>query len=139
MNKSLLRDAFKIAVDYIPKHPEYKCYMHYSFIIQSGKIIEWDTNSNCMKFAPLYAMYASRVADLNNGIPKCHSEPAAYQKAKGLLVRNKSFDLVNIRVNKKGLPRCAAPCVCCMQFLSSLNCRKIWFTTDVGWAKLITD
>lgn len=137
MNKSILRDAMKIAVDYIPKHPEYKFYMHYSFIVQSGKIIDWSTNSEHVAPGHMYAMYASRVAELNDGIPKCHAEPAAYKKARGLLVRNKSFDLINIRVNKSGLPRCAAPCECCIRFLSALDCTKVWFSTDVGWAKLI--
>jgi hypothetical protein len=135
MKKRLLHDAMKLALDYLPKHPEFMFFPHYSFVIQSNKIIEWDTNTGGQPPAPFLAMYQSRVSHLE-GSSKRHSELNAYTKAKGILDRDKSFEIINIRLNKHGSMRDSAPCSCCHSFLKMLGCQKVWFTTNAGWAKM---
>lgn len=135
MNKRILRQCLKIAKDYLPKHPEFHCYPMYSFVVQGDKIVEWDTNNNGVPDGPLYPMYAARVSHLD-GTPKTHAEVNSYRKAKGLLNRNKDFEVVNIRLTRQGEMRIAAPCSCCYQFLKSLGASKAYFTTSAGWAKM---
>jgi hypothetical protein len=138
MKKKLLLESFRIALEYLPRHPEYSYFPHYSFIVQTNKIIEWDTNSGGQPPAPFLAMYQSRVAHLD-GASKRHSELNAFTKAKGLLDRDKSFEVINLRLNKRGEFRDAAPCSCCHHFLKMLGCQKVWFTTNSGWAKMEVD
>lgn len=135
MKKSILRDCLSIAIDYLPKHPEFHYYPLYSFIIQNNKIIEWDTNDSGTPDHTIYPMYQSRVAHLD-GTPKRHAEVNAWRKAKGIINKLKPFEVVNIRLNREGQVKLAAPCSCCTCFLKSLNASHTYFTTDAGWAKL---
>lgn len=138
MNKRLLSDMLKIAREYLPRHPQYHYYPVYSFIIQNNAIVEWSTNASGDPAGPLKAMYEARVAHLD-GRPKIHAEVRAYAKAKGKLQRDKSFEVANIRLNRKGEIRMAAPCKCCNCFLKTLGATKAYFTTDYGWAKMDLD
>lgn len=138
MNKRLLNDMMRIAVDYLPRHPQFKYYPVYSFIVQNNAIIEWSTNAAGDPSGPLRAMYEARVAHLD-GRPKIHAEVRAYNKAKGLLRRDVAFEVANIRLNRTGHMRMAAPCNCCSCFLKSLGGNKVYFTTDYGWAKMELD
>jgi len=135
MNKRLLGDALKIALDYLPKHPEFANFPHWSFIVQNNKIIEWDTNSSNLPHGPFFSMYQSRVAHLD-GTPKSHAEFNAYNQARGLLNRDSDFEIINIRLNKAGELRNSCPCECCMSFLRLMGCKRCFFTTESGWAKL---
>lgn len=135
MNKRILSDIMKIAVDYLPRHPEFMYYPVYSFVIQDNAIVAWSTNAKGDPEGPLKRMYEARVKHLD-GRPKIHAEIRAYAKARGILKRDKSFEIANIRLNRKGDMRMAAPCSCCSHFLHTLNCSHTFFTTDIGWAKL---
>ena len=138
MNKRLLSDMLRIAQDYLPRHPQFKYYPVYSFIVQDNAVVEWSTNAAGDPTGPLRAMYEARVAHLD-GRPKIHAEVRAYSKARGLLKRDKSFEVANIRLNRKGQIRMAAPCNCCHCFLKSLGATKAYFTTDYGWANMTLD
>jgi len=118
MNKRILRKCLHISKDYLHKHEE--TYKHFSFIVYNDSIIEWGTNRcrDALKFLG----YESHT--------KMHSEVDAYFKARGLIGRNQ-FEVVNIRLTKTGIIRNSRPCSCCFEFLRGLNCKKIWFTTDL--------
>jgi hypothetical protein len=135
MNKRILADIMRTALDYLPRHPQFHYYPVYSFIIQDNSIIEWSINACGEVEGPLKNMYEARVAHLD-GKSKLHAEPRAYAKAKGLLQREKAFEVANVRLNRIGRMRMAAPCSCCSSFLHNLNCSNAYFTTDAGWAKL---
>ena len=124
MKKSLLIDCLRMCKAHLPKHPEWESYKHYSVIIQSNQIIEWGTNRTA---APL-------IGYTNHS--KFHSENAAYFRARGLLERNKSFEVVNIRFNKQGDLKLSRPCICCVSFLKFLGCSIVYFSTELGFAKL---
>jgi tRNA(Arg) A34 adenosine deaminase TadA len=133
MKKSLLDSALRIAIKEHPSHPEYSRYAHWSFIIQNNKIIEWATNKKD-GVPPITMGYHRRI---NNGLPKLHSEFVAYNKAKGILLKDSKWHVINIRLNKDGLFRSSAPCSCCYNFIKTLGCNKCFFTTDYGWDKVI--
>lgn len=135
MNKRILSDILKVAVDYLPRHPQFQYYPVYSFIIQDNSVIAWSTNAAGDPQGPLKRMYEARVAHLD-GKPKIHAEIRATRLAKGLLNRERSFEVANIRLNRQGVMRTSAPCSCCSHFLHTLNCSQIYFTTNAGWAKL---
>ncbi len=133
MKKSLLSDALQISLMKFKKHPEYERYIHYSFIIQDNKIIEWGTNHKGIP-AKHYG-YCKKNND-PTFVPKIHSEIDAFKKAKGILNKSKIFEIINIRLNKEGQIRSSKPCVCCYYLLKELGCKTFHFTEDDGF-KLI--
>lgn len=128
MRKSLLKDALKIARVKLPHHPEFCKYPHYSFIIQDNKIVEWGVNRSSLA-PPIHYGYCSLYKDDDGFIPKMHAEINAYQKAKGILNLNK-FEMINIRLSRKGFTRCSAPCKCCYVLLKELGCKKFYYSAD---------
>jgi hypothetical protein len=132
MRKNILDECLNISRRKIGTHPEYQHYIHYSFIVQGNKIIDWGTNT---KGEPkIFYGYHKRML---SGKPKSHSEINAYKKARGLINKLESFECVNIRLNKRKKLRNSAPCKCCYTILSSLGCSSFWFTTNIGWARII--
>ena len=68
---------------------------------------------------------------------KMHSEIDAYFKAKGL-IRNESFEVVNIRLTKTSRVASSKPCSCCYEFLRKTGAKKIYFTTNINSFACIT-
>lgn len=129
MKRSIFQQCLKIAQDHnTPElHPEWGCYHHFSFIIQNNQIIEWATNTRAEPQTYLgYSIYS-----------KIHSEPRAYRRAKGLLNKGQDFDIINIRLSKKNQLRLSRPCPCCFNFLKGLGVKRIWFTTEFGFARIM--
>lgn len=127
MKKRLLDEALAIARRTSLKHPERRHYMHWTFIVADGKIIEWATNK--VGEPPVHFGYHwRRVA------PKLHAEYIAFKRARGLL--DGPFDVINVRLNRRGAMRMSAPCEVCGVWLKAVGCRNMWFTTDMGWASL---
>jgi len=122
MKKSILNQCIKNSLKFNTeeKHPQFDCYKHYSYIIQNNSIIEWGVN----RAGPPPNCYKPHQ--------KIHSEYVAYCKARGLLNKQKSFDLINIRLNKLGEFRLSKPCSCCFNFLQSMGCRNVYFSTGVN-------
>jgi hypothetical protein len=106
-------------------------YIHYTFIVQDNKIIEYGVNRPGEP--PIHYGYHA----FNGYKPKIHSEIDAYKKAKGLLVPNKWFEIVNIRLNKQGKIRMSKPCFCCENILRELGCKKFYFSHNTGFAVLV--
>lgn len=127
MKNSVLKRALRISIDYLPKHPQLKCYPHYSFIVQDNKIIEWATN--VVYEPPIHFGYRMRIS---GGRPKLHAEFLAYKRARGILGR-RGFEVVNIRLNRSGMVRISKPCQCCHDFLSDLGCIKFWYSWEGGF------
>jgi hypothetical protein len=129
MKRNIFQQCLKLAIDHnTPElHPEWGCYHHFSFIIQENKIVEWATNTRANSLT--YFGYSPHC--------KIHSETQAYKRAKGILKKNRSFDIINIRLNKFNKIKMSKPCGCCTNFLKGLGVKRIWFTTEFGFAKLI--
>ena len=103
------------------KHPEWESYKHFSFVIQNGKIVEWGTNRKGSSISYLgYLPYQ-----------KIHSEVDAYSKARGIMDKRYSFDIINIRLGKKNQLLPSSPCKCCSAYLRHLGCKSIWFSTNI--------
>jgi hypothetical protein len=132
MKRSLLNQALRIAKDKLSTHPELDNFPHYSFIVQAGKIIEWATNG--AHEPPIHYGYHNRQKD-DGFKPKYHSETWAYKRARGIL-EDGSFEIVNIRLNKKGEIRLARPCKPCYDLLTILGCRRYYYSSEVGFLLL---
>lgn len=130
MKKSLFNETLAIARRGIPKHGEYNHFLHFSFVIQSNKIIDWGMNNK--RIPAIHNGYHNRINDLSYS-PKTHSEVDAWKKAKGLLDKKKSFNLINIRLNKKGEIRNSRPCECCFEILKAMGCSKFYYSSSVGF------
>lgn len=123
MKSKILKNCMDIARKHNNpiSHPNWETYKHFSFIIFNNKIIEWGMNRNASPYVNGFKSYS-----------KIHSEIDAYFKARGLMAKNDSFEVVNIRLNKSSMIKTSQPCKCCWNFLKRLNCKRIWFTTKMG-------
>lgn len=123
MNKRILDSCLSIArKNNTSKHPEYDSFMHFSFVVKDNKILEYATN---YRGITRYSKFYSRIS-------KTHAEAAAYTKAKGLMRRGDTFEMVNIRLNREGELRNSAPCSGCYALLQLFGCIKVWYTTKEG-------
>jgi hypothetical protein len=136
MKRSILKQCLSIAHSTIEKHPQYNFYLHWSFIVQRNKLMGYATN-DAGSDVPVHLGYQSRLKGEYQA--KRHSEWNCYRRVKGILVPGKSFEIVNIRLNKKGQIKNSQPCSCCFSFLKEMcDCSHCYFTTDEGiWAKTI--
>ena len=117
MKQTLIRECIGIAKRKNPNRGG--IYRHYSFLIQRNKLIEWADNIRCGDYTKWgYSKYAGG-----------HSEFLAYRKAKGILL-NESFEMLNIRLNKRGVIKNSKPCSCCYDFLKELGCKLIVYSID---------
>ena len=125
MKPTILRECIRLARKnntFINTH-----FRHFSFIIQRNKIVEW--GKSLAQANPLTMFgYSTR-----SGV---HSETNAYTKAKGILDKYIPFNVVNIRLTKSGDLRLSKPCACCYSFLENFGCTSVWFSTEVGFAKI---
>lgn len=128
MKKTVLRECERIAVSKNELHPEWGVgYHHFSFIIQNNKIIEMGMN----RAGPPLVEFG-----YNEKFGKIHAETDAYRKARGILDLSRTFEVVNIRLNKRGLLRLSKPCGCCYEFLFVMGCKAVFFSTEIGFAKM---
>jgi tRNA(Arg) A34 adenosine deaminase TadA len=110
------------------KHPEWKHYHHYSFVVQHGKILDWGVNR---KSHPISILgYGEHT--------KMHSETDAYFNAKGILDYSTYFEVVNIRLTNTGKIASSQPCPCCYALLKRVNCKRVWYSTNMGLFACIT-
>jgi hypothetical protein len=119
MTKKLLSVCLMIARHNLPKHTRLDGYKHFSFIIQKNWLVDWGTNRS----GPPLKMFGYQEHQM------IHSENQAYKRAKGLLDKTDTFQVVNIRLNSKGEVKNSKPCQCCINFLNGLGCNSIWFST----------
>lgn len=136
MKKKLLLDAFRTAVKHMPNHPSYMdTWMHWAFIVHEGSIVEWGTNLRGTP--PTHYGYNKKIVDVDAPC-KLHAEVVAYRRAKKLLGKSlTSFDIINVRLDKRGNPKISAPCCCCKPLLHDLGCVHFYYTTECGWGKII--
>ena len=124
MKQTILKECTRIAREKnLQRDSDFR---HFSFIIQKNKLLEWGTNRS--KITPLTHLGYPKTSGL-------HAEVNAYKKAKGI-IKEGSFEVINIRLNKTGELRLSKPCRCCHDFLKALGCTNVVFSTDVGFAKL---
>jgi hypothetical protein len=118
----------KTAEDYIQNHPQYEHYLHYSFLVVNNQIITWGTNLDGSP--PIHFGYNKRSA-----VPKLHSEYVVYCRGRKMVNLDK-FELVNIRLNRSGTVKMAAPCEVCQGWLFGVGCSAVYFTTSNRWGKI---
>jgi tRNA(Arg) A34 adenosine deaminase TadA len=103
-------------------------YIHWSFVVQDGKILSVGVNRN----AGIEVM----LPGLRDG-KKIHAEQDAYRRVeegKNRLQLQRKWYMVNVRLNRKGEVRNSDPCYRCRYLLMWLGIDRIIFTIDEGWA-----
>lgn len=130
MKKSLIHASLAIAHSKKESHPEFQHFIHFTFIVQDNKIVEWGRNH---KGEPALHHGYRHGKDFQS---KIHSEMDAYKKAKGLLDKTKPFEIINIRLNKKGLLRLSKPCKCCFNLMKEFGCRTFYYSSEIGFLKI---
>ena len=128
MKSTILKECVRIAKEKNKFKHIKEPFRHFSFIIQRNTIIEWGTNRRSGS-PPIFFGYP-----LHSMI---HSELDAYNKARGLLEHNKDFEIVNIRLNKRGKLRLSKPCEYCYAFMKAKGASCVWFSTDIDFAKIL--
>jgi hypothetical protein len=130
MKKQIFRECLRIAREKNNpgSHPEWGFSHHFTFVIQRNKIIEYGTN---MAGPPPPGYGYPRE------FGKIHSEVAAWRRAKGIIDPGYPIDIINIRLNKSNELRMSRPCHCCNNFLRTLDCRHVYYSTEHGFSKMI--
>lgn len=100
-------------------------FQHFTFIIQENKVIGYGMNR---KGDPSKMFGYPDYANI-------HSESDAFRRCRVDI--KKDFSVVNVRLNRFGDFRNSKPCECCYGFLDSLGVKEIYFTTDIGWCKIV--
>ena len=132
MKKSLIKEAYAIARRNIELHPENGRFIHFSFVVQHGKIIEWGVNHAGVPRK--HYGYHNRLDDPTFK-PKTHSEADAWKKARGLLDKQERWSMINVRLNRRGELRNSKPCLCCYGLLTALGCEYFYFSTNETFLK----
>lgn len=129
MRKQIILDCLRVARGQVfnKNHPEYGNYLHWTFIVQDGKVLGFGRNR---PGRPYYDNFGYTA------LSKIHSEMDCWRKVKGLINSNKSFKCINIRLNKQGELRLSKPCACCVSFLDFVGCHSVIFSTEAGFGKL---
>ena len=99
-------------------------YKHFSFIVCGQTIFSIGVN-NTTKTHPLAQKYGHRFASTHSEINALGRFPYAIR-----LLRN--YDMVNVRLNKKGIVRLAKPCIHCQQLLMAFHIQNIYYSTNSG-------
>lgn len=129
MKKSLLDEAYRIACSKLADHPERQHYAHFTFIVRDNQIVEWATNN--AHIPPKHYGYASRI---KGAMTKTHSEIMAYRRARRILGK-RSFQMINIRLNRSYQLRLSKPCVCCHAIMKEMGCTKVYYSSEVGFLR----
>jgi hypothetical protein len=129
MRKSLILEAVKVAKSKISKHTQ-SSHAHYSFIVQNNCIVGYGVNQDG---EPLIHWGYKRMKEDPTYSPKIHSEIHAYKKNKGIMEKGKTFEIINIRLNKLGELRNSKPCKCCSTLLRDLGCIRFYYSSDCGF------
>lgn len=127
MTSRVLREALRIAQNALPNHPQYRYYIHYSFIVVKNSIVVVGMNRSGEP--PVYYGYHRRVEK-----PKTHSELDAYAKYR---TKGVPFEMINVRLQRSGHMRLAKPCYICAGWLASTACTQLVYSTGSGWERLI--
>lgn len=136
MNKKLIRECLRIAEDFHPRHPLRDTFSHYSFIFQNNSMLGWGINVNAIP--PIHFGYGKRIQNFPF-LPKIHAELNCYNKVKGILNPRYNWICVNIRLNKLNEMKISQPCSVCATWMKALGCSKVYFSTDIGFAKITLD
>lgn len=144
MKRTILQDILK-RCHYqlqIGSHPQKNNFIHWTFLVRDNRIISSGVNRPIEP--PRHFGYHTELGregtpfPAKNGvvqplIPKLHSELDAYRRCKE---NPRGCIAVNVRLNKTGLERISMPCVTCRRLLYVMNCKKVFFTTELGWGEL---
>jgi tRNA(Arg) A34 adenosine deaminase TadA len=125
MKKKILKKVLEVCNKRLSKHSELDNFPHYSFVVKNGKIISWAKNSKVEP--PLHYGY-HRPWD-EGYKPKYHAELAAYKKCPV----KPPFEIINVRMNKQGLLRISKPCAVCARLMTTLGCRKFYYSFNNGF------
>lgn len=126
MKRSIIRTAEQIARSKNHIHPHQNGFRHYTFVVQNNKILELGMNRLTQPERTRgYKDFSGRHAELD-----------AMYKARGIMDHNKPFEIINIRLNRRGELRLSKPCKVCDAWLRTTNCKTILYSTDDGFEVL---
>jgi hypothetical protein len=126
--EKILSECLEDALGRLVDHPRFRHKIHFSYIYQDGKRICMGENvaGNPPDSLPIKYFDYSLV----------HAEAVAYIRSRKKLNRKQPWIAINIRLNRQGVMRMAAPCPCCFRLMTMAGCERFFFTTDAGFASL---
>jgi len=129
MKRKLINFCVKQAENMFPNHLNWQHhaqanFFHFSFLVQNNTILSIGMN-HLGKVPPGYPQHSMT-----------HSEAHAIDKGRHRLNLDISFEMLNLRLTKTGKLKISKPCNSCYSFLNSLGCKRVYFSTDAGIARL---
>ncbi len=128
MKRQLFKQATQVARNKLGNHTQDNA--HFAFIVQNNNLIGYGVNQDG---EPLIHWGYKKNKEDPTYDPKIHAEIHAYRKNKGLLDKNKPFEIINIRLNKKGNLMSSKPCPCCSELLRDLGCKRFFYSYENGF------
>lgn len=144
MKRAILQDILKRCHHqlHLGTHPQKDNFIHWTFLIRNGRIISSGVNRpveppRCFGYHTELCREGTPFPPKNGVpvplIPKLHSELDAYRRCREDF---RGCIAVNVRLNKTGQERISMPCVTCRKLLWVNQCKKVFFTTELGWGEL---
>jgi len=123
MKRSIIKECLRRAraKNSPSTHTQWHSFMHYSFVVQNNKVIEMGVNRQGS--VPKHYGYQKHKM--------IHAEVDAYKKARGIL-SDGGFEVVNIRLNRRGDLRESCPCPECFHLMREFGCTRFHFSTNPG-------
>jgi deoxycytidylate deaminase len=118
------------SVSELSDHPKYKVG---AVIVLKHRVISSGFNSN-VKTHPLQKRYNQHRFS-EDSPHKCHAELSALLP---LIKEGKNLSTASIfvyRQHKNGVLACARPCKSCMELIKDVGIKKIFYTTEDGYAR----
>lgn len=122
MNTSLRTSCIKVS-RVITKNMEHT-WKHVSFLVERNTIISMGWNQP-FKSHPLAYKWRYRY----NAI---HSELHAIINFDGKVSDLARLKIVNVRIDRNGLPALSAPCETCQELILAFGFKEVWFTNRKG-------
>lgn len=132
MKSTLLQTIVQKSKSGLLKHPELMYFPHWTFIVQDNKVISMGQNHSGSTHK-YFGYDRDRHNKVGYYVPKYHSEADAVRKCRKTL---RSFEAINIRLNRLGELKLSYPCKICYSLLEWLGCKRIYFSTDTGWGDI---
>lgn len=115
---------------------------NFTFAVRKGRVVEigWNNHRRVVNFIPRLGnlKYYSPIEHRESQyVPSLHSEMACLKKiGNGIALEDfRSYDIVNIRINRTDAMNCvlSAPCCNCRQAMRTLQIGKIYFYDGCEW------
>lgn len=137
---NIIDQSYNIALSLLPKAKETRStknkFFHFAFGYKKNKLLAIGQN-NPEKTHTQALFLSQRFLNTDTDYPYLHAETDLISRLWGKYYIDENLRMVIIRLNKRGELRCSKPCRNCSRIIRALGIRKVWWSIDNGFNKII--